>query len=325
MPEGFELRSVSIEDAPAIADLINECTVAEVGEPWTTVEETRDDLTSPGRDSAEDDALLVEGDGTPAGHLQVWGDVAPFTEIEAIVYVRPRVWGRGLSACLLRLGEERARVKVERAPPDERVVLHVARFTNNEAAGRLFESLAYEYARTYWMMRIGLERSPPAPSVPAGIRIRPFESGSDEVPVHAALSEAFADHWGHIFPSFEQWRHFAIEGEGSRFDPSLWFLAVDGKEMVGAACCKNSVARAEDTALVDDLAVRRDWRRRGIGLALLRAAFGELHRRGIHRAELAVDSENPTGATRLYERAGMRVAYSWEFWQKELRPATVSG
>ncbi len=36
---------------------------------------------------------------------------------------------------------------------------------------------------------------------------------------------------------------------------------------------------------------------------------------------LTVDSENPTGATRLYERAGMAVELAWEHWEKELHPA----
>ena len=322
VPEGYELRAVSVEDAPVIAGLINECTFAEIGAPWTDEEETRDELTSPGRDNAYDDALLLASDGTPVGYLQLWADIAPFTELEATAYVRPRLWGNGLSAWLLRVGEERARGKLHLAPPGERVVLQVPRFAENEPAGRLFASLGYEYARTFWMMRIELEDAPPPPRVPDGIGIRSFELGRDERALHAAFSEAFAEHWGSPFPSFEQWSHFDLEGEGSGFDPSLWFLAVDGDEVVGAACCRASTARAEDTAQVNDLAVRKRWRRRGVGLALLRAAFGELHRRGILRAELGVDSENATGATRLYEGAGMRLAYAWEFWEKELRPAT---
>jgi GNAT superfamily N-acetyltransferase len=67
-----------------------------------------------------------------------------------------------------------------------------------------------------------------------------------------------------------------------------------------------------------ELAVRRPWRRRGVALALLHSAFGEFHRRGIPRAELNVDAESPTGATRLYEAAGMHVAFSWETWEKQL-------
>jgi hypothetical protein len=34
-----------------------------------------------------------------------------------------------------------------------------------------------------------------------------------------------------------------------------------------------------------------------------------------------VDAESSTGATRLYQQAGMKVAYSYEFWEKELCPA----
>jgi len=205
------------------------------------------------------------------------------------------------------------------ATPRGRIVLRVARFTDNEPAGRLFAALGHVYARTFWMMRIELDTTPAAPNVPGGIGIRTFEPGVDEGPLHAALVEAFAEHWGEPFPGFDQWRHEEIEGEGSGFDPSLWFLAVDRDEIVGAACCRASSPRSEDTAEVSDLAVREPWRRRGIGLALLRTAFGEFHRRGIPRAELGVDAENVSGATRLYERAGMHAAFSWEFWEKELR------
>jgi GNAT superfamily N-acetyltransferase len=91
--------------------------VCEVGEPWTNVEELRDELTAPGRNGSHDDAVLVDGGGIPAGLLQLWGDIVPYTEIEAAVYVRPHLWGRGLSAWLLRLAEERARDKVDLAPP----------------------------------------------------------------------------------------------------------------------------------------------------------------------------------------------------------------
>jgi mycothiol synthase len=55
------------------------------------------------------------------------------------------------------------------------------------------------------------------------------------------------------------------------------------------------------------LGTRRPWRRRGLAKALLYASFNEIRARGKPRAVLGVDAENPTGATRLYEGAGMRV------------------
>jgi mycothiol synthase len=318
-PDGFVIRDATADDATLIAEIVNEVMVAESGLPWTTVEETRDDLRSPGRDPTVPNVLLLERDGAPVGYLNISLDAGTASPVELFAYVRPHVWGRGLSAWLLRLGEGRVRRRVQpEGAGERRPVLQVARFTGNEVAGRLFEALGYAYVRTFWMMRIGLENAPPAPRVPAGVAIRTFEPGRDEAAVHAALAEGFAEHWGSAFPAFEEWRHREIEGEGSEFDPSLWFLATEGDEVVGAASCRARSPRADDIAVVGELAVRKRWRRRGIGLALLQTAFGAFHDRGIPGAELGVDSENATGATRLYESAGMRVAFSWEFWEKQM-------
>ena len=41
--EGFSLRAVTVPDAEAVADVINECTRTEIGLPWTTPEEVRNE------------------------------------------------------------------------------------------------------------------------------------------------------------------------------------------------------------------------------------------------------------------------------------------
>lgn len=71
---------------------------------------------------------------------------------------------------------------------------------------------------------------------------------------------------------------------------------------------------------MNTLAVRRPWRKRGLGLALLEYGFGMLYGRGDHSIGLGVDLQNLTGATRLYERAGMRVRTRIALYEKELRP-----
>ena len=53
----------------------------------------------------------------------------------------------------------------------------------------------------------------------------------------------------------------------------------------------------------------------------LEEAFGEFYRRGESRCALGVDANNTTGATRLYERAGMRVLWEAVIFEKELVPA----
>ena len=45
--------------------------------------------------------------------------------------------------------------------------------------------------------------------------------------MHAAQQESFRDHWEHIDRSIEEWRTLLVETPG--FDPSLWFIARDGR------------------------------------------------------------------------------------------------
>jgi mycothiol synthase len=315
---GYTIRPAALDDVWAIVDLTNESNVAEIGFPWTNPEEVRDELTAPGHE--ERDALVaVAEDGSLVGYLTLWSDEEPISVIHQIGFVQPELRGTGLSSWLLRVGEDEARSKVARIPHLDTVHLRVSRWSTNEGAARLFAALSYRYVRTFHTLRMDLAGALEIPAPPEGITIRTFEAGADLGAVHAALADAFADHWGGLaFPPFEAWVHESIEGESSGFDPGLWFVAADGDEVVGALCARRGTAREPDIAQVDSLGVRRTWRGRGIARTLLLSAFAELAGRGIPSVELGVDAQSPTGATRLYEGVGMRVAYSHEVWEKEL-------
>ena len=71
---------------------------------------------------------------------------------------------------------------------------------------------------------------------------------------------------------------------------------------------------------VGSLGVRRPWRKRGLGEALLLQSFYNLHANGYKTIGLGVDAQNPTGATRLYKKAGMHAASEFVTYEKELRP-----
>jgi ribosomal protein S18 acetylase RimI-like enzyme len=138
--------------------------------------------------------------------------------------------------------------------------------------------------------------------------------GEDERPTFDALEEGFADVPDYTRQVFEEWA--AGEVRRAEFDPLLCFLALDGDEIAGVAYCTSH----RGGGWVNDLAVRRPWRRRGLALALLHHAFGEFRRRGCASVGLNVNAANPTGALELYRRAGMRVARELAQYQKELRP-----
>ena len=51
---------------------------------------------------------------------------------------------------------------------------------------------------------------------------------------------------------------------------------------------------------------------------MLRRSFASFAERGLPRVMLNVDSENPTGAVGVYERAGMRAVRSWDVYERTL-------
>jgi mycothiol synthase len=168
----------------------------------------------------------------------------------------------------------------------------------DEGAADRLSARGYRVIRSSYQMAIDLDDDPPAPEWPTGIEVRTPER-DEERAVYEAHQEAFEDHWDYVRDPWERWTAHHV---GPHADPTLWFLAVDGDEIAGLALCR---ARPGDEGWVDELGVRRRWRRRGIATALLRHAFREFRSRGLRRARLGVDAENTTGAVRLYEQVGM--------------------
>lgn len=102
--------------------------------------------------------------------------------------------------------------------------------------------------------------------------------------------------------------------------PGLWLLAWEGDRLAGALIARPESVQEPALGYVNQVGVRREFRRRGIGEALLRSCFTLLHARGSRGALLHVDSDSLTGADRLYERLGMIAVPQFATWEKELVP-----
>jgi ribosomal protein S18 acetylase RimI-like enzyme len=74
----------------------------------------------------------------------------------------------------------------------------------------------------------------------------------------------------------------------------------------------------KNEGFLDDIGVIRGWRKRGIASALIVAAMQALQDAGLTVASLGVDTENPTGALRLYENLGFQATRRSITFQKEL-------
>jgi mycothiol synthase len=244
--------------------------------------------------------LVLEHAGRVVGYFDVWID----GEVADVDAAAPGFWDEAFDHA-----ENKAR-----ALGAKRVRSFVV---DEHEVGGLVATRGYRMVRSSWTMEIELGVEAPAePVLPEGIEIRRYRHPEDEQCVYEAMQEAFIDHWGFHPVTIETWREFNVKTR--TFEPDLWLVAWAGEQVAGASL--NNPARAGDPGYgwVGTLGVRRDWRRRGLGEALLRRSFAALHARGLRKVRLAVDSENPTGATRLYERAGMRVVRQSNTWERAI-------
>jgi len=299
LPEGFSVRSPTLDDAEASSAVIEaderrlrgevQWGVADLLDWWSQVD-------------IERDAWLVETDGRV---VAVGSVLQRGNKIDGWMTVDPDFTGRGISTALVELAEARAREL--RGP-----TIKLGAFAENEGARTLLEGLGYRDVRHYYEMRIELDGPPPEPEWPSGLRAVEFGL-ADARGLHAAINDAFADEWNFHERTFEEFKKFRLEAPD--FDPTLWFVVKDAGEITAFSLCWANRFGGPHVGLIG---VRGPWRRRGVGLALLHHSFGEFHRRGERRVGLGVDAENATGATLLYERAGMHVHAEEVVYEKEL-------
>jgi mycothiol synthase len=311
LPQGATVRPATMNDLEAVAQLMNAGEIALYGKPETTLDELRIYWMAPDFNLETDSRAIFSADGQMVGIAAV--DQQEHAHIYTEIYVHPDSCGRGIGSYLLQWTEERGRQHIAEAAPDVRVVLLAREDSLNTAAHRLLERHGFTLVRHFWRMGVELHEAPPAAQWAEGITLRTMEPGMERA-IFDAKEESFQDHWGHMPDVFEWWKQRRIQQE--RFDPSLWFVAMDGDEVAGFAICADE---QEAGGWVHTMGVRRQWRRKGIGLALLYQAFAEFYRRGIHNVYLGVDAQSLTGATRLYERAGMYVVRQYNTYEKELR------
>ena len=303
------IRAPVMAELEAITNLIIACDINDVGEPDFTSDDLLSDWQRPNFNLAIDARVIVTSTGQIIGYTDVYQSRTGMY-INPNTNVHPDYRGQGLELYLFRLSEARARqhlAETQLIIPQIIGTVSTTRQTSN-----LLEQEGYIPIKHDWRMEIEMKTPPPVPVWPEGISVRTLIPGQDERTVHRIIQDAFSDLAHRIYQPFEEWEQWAIKRND--FEPSLVFLVMAREEPVGTALCYNY----PEEGWVRQIAVLRQWRGRGIALQLLYHIFGEFYRRGIHRVGLIVDSQNATGAIRLYERAGMHLTLQLDTYEKKM-------
>ena len=298
------LRPPRDDDFAAMLELMNAHQLAAFGEADATAGELRLWLTTPYVE-VENDIRVLERDGRLIGYADVDGTREEPPLWWCDVKVAPAADAEEVVPTLVSWLDERAakgRLRVWTSASDRRIA-------------DAFTALGFEPARHSYRMEIDLDGEPRQPAWPEGITVRPVREDEHRL-VYGAVIEVWQDTSDPMDETFDEWAHWTVKTE--TFDPSLWFLAFAGDELAGFSLCRRD--STDPTAgYVGTLGVRRPWRKQGLGEALLLHSFDAFRRRGWTRGTLGVDASSPTGATRLYERAGMRVYRDTAFFERPVR------
>lgn len=320
LPRGFTARPLSIDDAPAVTELLTAWERAEPTDRGYTEAEIREEFTAPIAALDRGGVAVQLGDRLVGyGLLHVIA-----REPRWLVYgdggVHPEVHRRGVGRWLLERQLElgrRMRDEHTRARSGElRIGVPESR-TGTIAA---LTAAGFSTRRYFFRMRSNLRGPAPAPIPdPAEVRIRRFRQADDEA-VRLASNAAFADHWGSVPREPEAWRSEYLGSVTFRAETS--FVAEDAGGIVGFVLAAehdaDTESRGHRTGYVSRVGTVRSARGRGVGTALVARSVAAMRESGYAEAELDVDADSPTGAGRLYERLGFAVFARDRMYSREL-------
>ncbi|MEM2891018.1 MAG: GNAT family N-acetyltransferase [Thermoplasmata archaeon] len=315
-------RYRGLSDVPAMVAAMNESLMADLVDLVIDEGEFRLDIERPVNMNPLTDILIVEGDGRIVGHTTAtWRRKLDGVRVYShYAHLLPEWRERGVREAMVRWAERRIVAKARRHPRNltKRIETY-ANSADNDWKRVLVGEGYTESWHIFEMVRDKLDDVPDMP-LPEGIEVRPVRPEHYRK-IWEASKEALMDERSYLEERHNEdaYRKFF---SSPMFMPELWQIAWDGDEVVGGV--HNYINKEENRALgrnwghTERIFVRRAWRNRGVAKALIARSLRVLRQAGADKATLDVDSENPSGALRLYEAMGYRSEMHFTLYKKEL-------
>ena len=268
------------------------------------------------------DIIIAEADSRIAGGaFGSWRqEYSGLYRFSLNLVLTPAWRGRGVRRAMLRWLEARLREVAAALPDDGPKALAAGAQEHAASLRALLESEGYGVIRYYQRMVRPLDEPIPDFPLPDGLELRPVTPDQYRA-IWDASNDAFRDHWG-FSPRpdeyFEWWQNESI------FQPALWQVAWDVATNEIAGQVQTVIDAHENETFqrrrgyTETISVRRPYRRRGLARALIVESLRTLKTHGMTESALHVDSENITGATRVYTDCGFRVEATRLAYRKPL-------
>ena len=310
-------------DFPQMAAAIAASADADQVERVTTVEDIAHTYAHLTNCDPYQDMIVAEINGVIIGYSRGWWfaeEASP--HLYAFVGFLVPAWRRqGIGTAMLRWMEKHLRLVANGHPAAPAKFFQAFTTQSEIGLAAMLRQEGYHAVRYNWqMVRPTLENLPDFP-LPAGLEVRAV------LPEHYraiwdAANEAFRDHWGFAQPSEADYQDWLKDR--TIFQPHLWQVAWDVASNQIAGQVRPFIDHAQNEkynrtrGFTEDISVRRPWRRRGLARALIARSLAVQKAQGMTASTLSVDSENLSGATRLYEECGFQVVKQNTIYRKPL-------
>jgi ribosomal protein S18 acetylase RimI-like enzyme len=306
---GLTFRGFAGEgDYPKMLAVIEASKQADQVERSDTLDDIRRNYSHLVRCNPETDMLFAEMNGEVIGYQRVWWDkLDDGTYTYGMVgFLRPD-WRRNrIGTAMLQHAE--ARLRQIAAQHEAGAGKFFQTWANGSESGRqaLLESQGYQPVRYFVEMTRDIDMPLPDAPMPSGLEVRPADVSMLRQ-VYEAHMEAFRDHWSFSEETFEEFSHWQDE---PTFNPSLWKIGWDGGQIAGMVL--NFVNEAENAeynrkrGYTEGISTRRSWRKLGLARSLLVQSIAMFKEMGMTETALGVDTENPSGALKLYQSVGYK-------------------
>ena len=311
-------------DYPRMADVISASAEADELERADTAEDIANAFARLVNSDPRRDMIFAEVGGEVVGYSRAfwWAEYDGSYLYSSVGHLTPAWRRKGVGRAMLRWAEGRLR-EIEAGHPHGRPkFFSVFAAQHQTGLSVMLEREGYEPVRyAFEMVRPDLDDVADYP-LPAGVEVR------EVLPEHYRSIwefdvEASRDTWEAVPPTeemYQAWLHHRVT-----FQPHLWEVAWDiaAGQIAGQVLAFINHAENEKynrrRGYTEFISVRRRWRRRGIARALIARSLRRQKAEGMTQSALSVDSENASGATRLYEDCGFRVVRRDTFYRKPLR------
>lgn len=304
---GVTIRAFRLSDVDAVVGLINACNAAD---GWSFRENVQSFQLRDCDPAIHLDrhSLVVEADGHAVGYARMFREKG--TRLFVIMWLEPAWRGQGIEKQLI----ERLWAQ---APAFAEPAFDVGARSGQPTYASALHELGFYPVRSWWTMRIDLRGEPPPPAFPPGIELRPFVLGQDELMLTELINDVFSEHWGegqHTLASIR------AEVAMPDFSADLLLFAEKEGQVVGYVWSwvdPHPGVTGAFYAYIGDLGVRKAYRGKGLGRALLLRALHDVKARGMVAADLDVDGPN-ANAKHLYESVGFFEYQELCWYRKQL-------